>query len=79
MIFTFPKGTASTLTTNTTRVLLAPHSFDPLGLGPRDDPAAWKDMQTKELNNGRLACVPAPALVHVRLFLACACLFPPAP
>eukprot|EP00775_Hariotina_reticulata_P003442 gene3442-3713_t len=35
--------------------------FDPLGLGPRDDPVAWKDMQTKELNNGRLAMIAIAA------------------
>lgn len=36
-------------------------SFDPLGLGPKDDPAAWKEMQTKELNNGRLAMIAIAA------------------
>ncbi|WIA13883.1 hypothetical protein OEZ85_002455 [Tetradesmus obliquus] len=35
--------------------------FDPLGLGPKDDPAAWKEMQTKELNNGRLAMIAIAA------------------
>ena len=29
--------------------------FDPLSLGSRDDPAAFLDLQNKELNNGRLA------------------------
>jgi light-harvesting complex I chlorophyll a/b binding protein 1 len=35
--------------------------FDPLGLAPKDDPAAWKDIQTKELNNGRLAMIAIAA------------------
>jgi light-harvesting complex I chlorophyll a/b binding protein 1 len=35
--------------------------FDPLGLGPKDDPVAWKEMQTKELNNGRLAMIAIAA------------------
>eukprot|EP00878_Enallax_costatus_P000585 GHUV01000683.1.p2 GENE.GHUV01000683.1~~GHUV01000683.1.p2 ORF type:complete len:261 (+),score=95.59 GHUV01000683.1:184-966(+) len=35
--------------------------FDPLNLGPKDDPVAWKDMQTKELNNGRLAMIAIAA------------------
>ncbi|KAF6263948.1 chloroplast LI818 protein [Scenedesmus sp. NREL 46B-D3] len=35
--------------------------FDPLNLGPKDDPAAWKEMQTKELNNGRLAMIAIAA------------------
>jgi light-harvesting complex I chlorophyll a/b binding protein 1 len=30
--------------------------FDPLGLRPKD-PDAWYDMQTRELNNGRLAMI----------------------
>lgn len=37
--------------------------FDPLGLLPKDDPAALKDMQTKELNNGRLAMIAIAAFV----------------
>lgn len=36
-------------------------SFDPLGLGPKGDAAAWKEMQTKELNNGRLAMIAIAA------------------
>ncbi|CAM6013661.1 unnamed protein product [Sphagnum balticum] len=36
--------------------------FDPLGLLP-SDPAARKDMQTKELNNGRLAMIAIAAFV----------------
>jgi hypothetical protein len=35
--------------------------FDPLGLAPKDDPVAWKEMQTKELNNGRLAMIAIAA------------------
>jgi light-harvesting complex I chlorophyll a/b binding protein 1 len=42
-------------------LFLPPLSFDPLGLGPKDDPVAWKDMQTKELNNGRLAMIAIAA------------------
>lgn len=36
--------------------------FDPLGLAPKDD-AAYKEMQTKELNNGRLAMIAVAAIV----------------
>ncbi len=36
--------------------------FDPLGLLP-SDPAAKKDLQTKELNNGRLAMIAIAAFV----------------
>merc|ERR1719261_1516826 len=36
--------------------------FDPLGLKP-SDPKAFKDMQTKELNNGRLAMIAAAGMI----------------
>jgi len=36
--------------------------FDPLGLKPQD-PKAFKDMQTKELNNGRLAMIAAAGMI----------------
>ncbi len=36
--------------------------FDPLGLLP-SDPEAKKDLQTKELNNGRLAMIAIAAFV----------------
>merc|ERR1719353_2373024 len=36
--------------------------FDPLGLKP-EDPAALKEMQTKELNNGRLAMIAAAGMI----------------
>merc|ERR1711871_754862 len=36
--------------------------FDPLGLKPAD-PAELKEMQTKELNNGRLAMIAAAGMV----------------
>lgn len=36
--------------------------FDPLGLKPKD-PASLKVMQTKELNNGRLAMIGVLGLV----------------
>jgi light-harvesting complex I chlorophyll a/b binding protein 1 len=41
--------------------------FDPLGLGPRDDPVAWKEMQTRELNNGRLAMIAIAAFTAEEL------------
>mmetsp|Transcript_147921 Transcript_147921/g.260779 ORF Transcript_147921/g.260779 Transcript_147921/m.260779 type:complete len:232 (-) Transcript_147921:216-911(-) len=37
--------------------------FDPLGLKPKD-PAAFKEMQTKELNNGRLAMIAFAGMVY---------------
>jgi light-harvesting complex I chlorophyll a/b binding protein 1 len=40
--------------------------FDPLGLKPTD-PAALKDMQTKELNNGRLAMIAIAAFTAQEL------------
>lgn len=45
-----------------------PCSFDPLGLTPKDD-AAWKDLQTKELNNGRLAMIAIAGFVLQELAL----------
>jgi len=36
--------------------------FDPLGLKPQD-PKEWKEMQTKELNNGRLAMIAAAGMI----------------
>lgn len=42
-------------------------SFDPLGLGPKDDPEAWKELQTKELNNGRLAMIAIAAFTAQEL------------
>jgi hypothetical protein len=36
--------------------------FDPLGLKPTD-PAELKEMQTKELNNGRLAMIAAAGMI----------------
>lgn len=41
--------------------------FDPLGLAPKDDPAAWKEIQTKELNNGRLAMIAIAAFTAEEL------------
>jgi len=41
--------------------------FDPLGLAPKDDPVAWKDIQTKELNNGRLAMIAIAAFTAEEL------------
>merc|ERR1719428_2460068 len=40
--------------------------FDPLGLKPTD-PKEFKDMQTKELNNGRLAMIAAAGMVAQEL------------
>mmetsp|Transcript_151291 Transcript_151291/g.278933 ORF Transcript_151291/g.278933 Transcript_151291/m.278933 type:complete len:232 (-) Transcript_151291:78-773(-) len=40
--------------------------FDPLGLKPKD-PAAFKEMQTKELNNGRLAMLAAAGMIAQEL------------
>jgi hypothetical protein len=40
--------------------------FDPLGLKPTD-PAEFKEMQTKELNNGRLAMIAAAGMVAQEL------------
>jgi light-harvesting complex I chlorophyll a/b binding protein 1 len=42
-------------------------SFDPLGLAPKDDPEAWKTIQTKELNNGRLAMIAIAAFTAEEL------------
>merc|ERR1712118_408257 len=36
--------------------------FDPLGLKPKD-PVELKEMQTKELNNGRLAMIAAAGMI----------------
>jgi light-harvesting complex I chlorophyll a/b binding protein 1 len=41
--------------------------FDPLGLAPKDDPEAWKTIQTKELNNGRLAMIAIAAFTAEEL------------
>merc|ERR1719502_2145736 len=38
------------------------YEFDPLGLKPTDD-AEYKEMQTKELNNGRLAMIAAAGMI----------------
>lgn len=40
--------------------------FDPLNLAPAD-PAAFKDLQTKEINNGRLAMIAIAAFVAQEL------------
>ena len=40
--------------------------FDPLGLKP-NNPAELKDMQTKELNNGRLAMIAIAGMVGQEL------------
>jgi len=40
--------------------------FDPLGLKPQD-PAEFKTMQTKELNNGRLAMIAAAGMIAQEL------------
>jgi hypothetical protein len=40
--------------------------FDPLGLKPTD-PAELKEMQTKELNNGRLAMIAAAGMIMQEL------------
>merc|ERR1719281_1860058 len=40
--------------------------FDPLGLKPKD-PKEWTDMQTKELNNGRLAMIAAAGMIAQEL------------
>jgi len=40
--------------------------FDPLGLKP-SDPAEFKEMQTKELNNGRLAMIAAAGMIAQEL------------
>merc|ERR1712224_623000 len=40
--------------------------FDPLGLKPRD-PKEFKEMQTKELNNGRLAMIAAAGMIAQEL------------
>merc|ERR1711939_1130288 len=40
--------------------------FDPLGLKPKD-PAELKEMQTKELNNGRLAMLAAAGMIAQEL------------
>jgi hypothetical protein len=40
--------------------------FDPLGLKPTD-PAEFKEMQTKELNNGRLAMIAAAGMIAQEL------------
>jgi len=40
--------------------------FDPLGLKP-DDPAEFKALQTKELNNGRLAMLAAAGMIAQEL------------
>merc|ERR1711968_213471 len=42
--------------------------FDPLGFKPKD-PAAFKTMQTKELNNGRLAMLGMAGLVAQELVM----------
>ena len=41
-------------------------SFDPLGLAP-SDPAEFKAMQTKELNNGRLAMIAIAGMIAQEL------------
>jgi hypothetical protein len=41
-------------------------SFDPLGLKPKD-PKEFKEMQTKELNNGRLAMIAAAGMIAQEL------------
>ena len=40
--------------------------FDPLGLKPKD-PAAYKTIATKELNNGRLAMLAVAGIVAQEL------------
>jgi hypothetical protein len=40
--------------------------FDPLGLKPKD-PAEFKEMQNKELNNGRLAMIAAAGMIAQEL------------
>ena len=40
--------------------------FDPLGFKPKD-PAAFKTMQTKEINNGRMAMLAVAGLVAQEL------------
>merc|ERR1719446_7374 len=40
--------------------------FDPLGLKPKD-PKEFKEMQTKELNNGRLAMIAAAGMIAQEL------------
>jgi len=48
--------------------------FDPLGLKPTDA-AALKEMQTKELNNGRLAMIAAAGMIFQETFVTQSKLF----
>ena len=43
-------------------------NFDPLGLKPKD-PAELKEMQTKELNNGRLGMIAAAGMIFQETFV----------
>ena len=56
---------AEKLPTGETR-LAGEFAFDPLGLKPKD-PAALVEMQTKELNNGRLAMIAIAGMVAQEL------------
>jgi hypothetical protein len=63
--FDYFKGGPSLWTMKTDRVP-GDIGFDPLGLKPTD-PAEFKEMQTKELNNGRLAMIAAAGMIAQEL------------
>jgi len=44
-------------------VIPGDYGFDPLGIRPKNDPKAWKEIQNRELNNGRLAMFATAGLI----------------
>jgi len=60
------------------------YNFDPLGLKPKND-KDFKDLQTKEINNGRLAMLATAGMIvqelatKEKLFSAAPAAFPPVP
>merc|ERR1719335_199119 len=65
-VFTFDNPAYGGVWTNKKGRVPGDFDFDPLGLKPQD-PKEFKEMQTKEINNGRLAMIAAAGMIAQEL------------